>query len=108
MGASGRKGLWNGPSPWVACVEATFKAMGLDAWDNSRVNALCQLLQCDVYALCAPCGEFSRVRIQSYLRKNKWPITLAVQFYKIERFRCRLQTPDRIDQLMARGYKLHD
>ena len=94
--------LWLGDSPWVAVAKAEYEMLGLDRWNNDRVNRLCGLLHCTAFDLCAICGVVKRSTVESYQRKNQWPMVLTLHFWKLERVRVRMNTPDIQDVLAAK------
>jgi hypothetical protein len=96
--------IWRGDSPWVTVARAEYQSLGLDGWDNDRVNRLTSLLGCTVYDLCAICGEDNRRRVDTCIRRRRWPMVLVLHFWKLERARCRMRTPDIQDVLSAKAF----
>jgi hypothetical protein len=95
------EGLWQGESPYIQSIRIQYERAGFDKWGTERVNGLCRLLQTDVYALCALCGEFRRSRVMRWCESGKWPIYMTLQFWKMERVRMHQTSPDQQDMLAA-------
>src|SRR5438552_5732050 len=78
----------------MAVVQHDYEKLGLHRWGNDKVAKLCRLFNCTVGDLCALCGEFDLGRIRRYIKQNRWPMTLVLQWYKLERFRVGARSPD--------------
>lgn len=94
--------LWEGTPPTEYLIENLYREAGLDSWTNDQVLRVCRLLNCTIHELCALAGIFDYPTRDRYYRRNKWPCTVALHFWKLQLFALNIKSPDEQDYAAAK------
>lgn len=93
--------IWAENSPAVVQIRQRYERAGLQTWNNARVSKLACDLNWTIWTLAAEAGAFTtfydakfdmfRLKldkglIQRAWKKNHWPVSLTVNFDRLEKY----------------------
>lgn len=94
-------GMFGTVSPFTMLCKLEFEKAGIRPWTNDELVRCATLLKKTPRELCAMIGVFNETKIQLHWKKNRWPLEMSLQFWKLRRFYMKVRHLDIQDKLVA-------